>query len=356
MREQYEVFLELTRLGLGHSVSYIPHEVDWTFIQQQAIKQGLAAVVLDGIEYLPESMRPDQLTRLNWIGDILQNYEKSYTRYCGAIAELAGWYKAHGVKMMVLKGYACGINWPKPEHRPCGDIDIWLFGKQQYADECLLKDKSIRVDKSEHHHTVFNWGGFVVENHYDFLNVHQHRSSVAMEKILKELGTDDSYSTELNGEKIYLPSPNLHALFLLRHAMTHFAAESINLRQLLDWGFFVEKNGKAVNWEWLKGVLEEFGMMPLFQIFNAICVGDLGFDMKMFPTVQFELSLKDKVLKEILNPEYSIELPKGFLRRILYKYRRWKANEWKYRLCFNDSIQMAFLSGVWNHLTKLKTI
>ena len=356
MREQHEVFLELIRIGIGRPVSCFSNEVDWNYIHQLAVEHGVTAVVLDSIEKLPETKGPNQMILLNWIGDVLHNYEKRYFQYRTAIADLARCYKAHGVKMMVLKGYACGINWPKPEHRPYGDIDIWLFGNQQYADDCLLEDKGIKVDKSEHHHTLFKWGEFLVENHYDFLNIHQHRSSVTMEKILKELGKDDSYFVEIDGEKVYLPSPNLHALFLLRHSMTHFAAEGINFRQLLDWAFFVEKNSKEVDWEWLKGVLEEFGMIPLFHIFNTICVDDLGFDAKLFPNVQFGHILKDKVLNEILNPKFSKELPNGFLKRVIYKYQRWKANEWKYRLCFKESVQMAFLSGVWNHLTKPKTI
>lgn len=37
--------------------------------------------------------------------------------------------------MMVLKGYGLSLNYLKPSHRPCGDIDIWLFGKQKEADD-----------------------------------------------------------------------------------------------------------------------------------------------------------------------------------------------------------------------------
>lgn len=78
---------------------------------------------------------------------------------------------------MVLKGYACSIDWPKPEHRPCGDIDIWLFGKQKEADAALaaspkFHDSSFKIDSSHHHHTVFDWCSFSVENHYDFVNVY----------------------------------------------------------------------------------------------------------------------------------------------------------------------------------------
>ena len=76
-----------------------------------------------------------------------------------------------------------------------------------------------------------------MENHYDFIEVHHHRSSPALEAILKAQGQDDTYFVELNGERVYVPSPNLHALFLLRHMMEHFASTDITLRQLLDWLF-----------------------------------------------------------------------------------------------------------------------
>lgn len=83
------------------------------------------------------------------------------------------------------------------------------------------------IDISHHHHTVFEWQGFTVENHYDFINVHHHKSHVGLEQIFKELGENETNYVELNGEKVYLPSPNLHALFLIRHALNHFASIGI---------------------------------------------------------------------------------------------------------------------------------
>jgi len=51
-------------------------------------------------------------------------------------------------------------------------------------------------------------------------------------------------------------------------------------------------------------------MTPAYNIFNAICVDDLGFDAALFPNIQFSPVLKEKVLNEILNPEFSASLPK----------------------------------------------
>lgn len=356
MKQQYETLLELTRIGIGHSASYPIDEIDWSVIQQLATEQGLMAVVLDGIEKLPANKRPQQSVLMNWIGKILQNYENRFSQYRTTIAELAGWYKDHDVKMMVLKGYACGLNWTKPEHRPYGDIDIWLFGKQQYADDCLLQDKGIRVDKGEHHHTVFYWGDFMVENHYDFLNIHQSSSNVKMEQIFKELGQDDGYSVEIKGERVYLPSPNLHALFLLKHSMSHFASEGTTMRQLLDWAFFVERYSKEIDWEWLENVLEEYGMKRLYDIYNAICIGDLGFDVNIFHSTQFDPFLKKRVLNDILSPEFSVDVPKLLLSRIIFKFRRWHGNAWKRELCYNESTLSSLWCGIKHHLLKPSTI
>ncbi len=201
---------------------------------------------------------------------------------------------------MVLKGYACSLDWPKPNHRPCGDIDIWQFGHWKEADAALAKEKGIKIDHSHHHHTVFFWGDFMVENHYDFVNVHHSKSNAKLERMFKELGDDDSQFVEINGQKVYLPSSNLHALFLLRHAMIEFAATGINLRQLLDWVFFAQKHKTEIDWNWLEDILEQFGMKRLYDVFNAICVGDLGFDVTIFPRAQFDPILKDKVLSELL--------------------------------------------------------
>lgn len=177
-----------------------------------------------------------------------------------------------------------------------------------------------------------------------------------MEAILKRLGQDDSHCLHVNGEKVYLPSPNLHALFLLRHSMSHFASTRMQLRQLMDWAFFVEANHSIIDWIWLEDTLEQFGMRKMYDVFNAICVVDLGFDVSLFPKVQFDQNLKDRVLKEIVSPENCLKMPNNVLLRILFKYRRWKENGWKHRLCFNDSMESAFWSGVKSHLLKPSSI
>lgn len=190
------------RLGIGKAATIqLPNRIDWDAVEALAERQGMMGVVYDGIIRLAEIAENADIlpltVKLRWLGKVMQGYEQQYELYRKEVADLAAWYHAHGYRMMVLKGLACGVDWPKPEHRPYGDIDIWLFGKQEEADKEMVssfrfQDPSFKIDNSHHHHTVFQWQGFTVENHYDFLNVHHHKSNVELEAILKSLAHTDN--------------------------------------------------------------------------------------------------------------------------------------------------------------------
>lgn len=357
LEKMIATFLKLVRLGIGHGdLSWtMPEAVNWKRLLRLASRQGLSAVALDGVEawrkqHPEEKEFPPSSMLVSWVGEVFHNYEWRYDACRRTLGEMASFYTEHGLKMMVLKGFSCGLDWPRPEHRPMGDIDIWLFGEYKRADALLQQEKGIAVDTGHYHHTVFYWGDFMVENHFDFLNLQHHRSNAGIEKVLKELGMDDTRSVEVCGGRVYLPSPNLHALFLLRHGMTHFASSEINLRQLLDWAFFVQAHTAEVDWKWLLSMLDEYGMTRLFHIFNAICVEDLGFEPSIFPPYPVDSDLKARVLRELIVPEFAGAVPTSLLPRAWFKFRRWRANRWKHALCFNESLWSAFWTGVWGHL------
>lgn len=353
-----ESFLCLVRLGIDKETTVPTKVLNWNEIYLIAKRHGLLAVVLDGIEKLPSSQRPPQGLLLEWIGEVLQDYEGRYSKYKKAIGNLARFYNQHGFKMMILKGYTCSLDWLKPEHRPCGDIDVWLFGQQKEADAALLNHNDnqnhnrVEIDSSQHHHTVFEWNGFTVENHYDFINVHHHPSHQGLEAIFKELGKDDSNYVELSGEKVYLPSPNLHALFLLRHALNHFSSIGINLRNVLDWAFFVEKHTNEIDWEWLETVIDKYHLRDFYNCLNVICMADLGFDTSTLNKVHISHELKAKILNDILNPEFTIHEPNTFCQKWIHKYRRWYGNRWKQKLCYNESRWNVFWNTLMCHLVK----
>lgn len=77
----YRSFTSLVRLGIGHYADALPQEIDWNELKVLAERHGLSAVVLDGIEKLPEQYRPPKVFLLEWIGETLQGYEYHYELY-----------------------------------------------------------------------------------------------------------------------------------------------------------------------------------------------------------------------------------------------------------------------------------
>lgn len=97
-------------------------------------------------------------------------------------------------------------------------------------------------------------------------------------------------------------------------------------------------------------MLEKYHMTDFYNCLNAICVENLGFEARIFNGVQFNPNLKEKVLNDILVPEYEVETG---MKNML---KRWTANRWKHQLCFKENTWTAFWYGVWSHLLKPKTI
>lgn len=136
----------------------------------------------------------------------------------------------------MLKRYGLSLNWPILSHRLVGDVDIYLWNDNDNSvpvwkrgDELIEKELGIKVEDGHEHHTVFQFEGMTVENHYDIINTKGHRSSVWIEEKLKVLATLCQQSM-VDGQQIYLPSANFNAIFLIRHLGQHFAGGKVTLR------------------------------------------------------------------------------------------------------------------------------
>lgn len=330
--------------------------IDMQAFYKKACRQGIGAIIADEICH---SQKIDNRTyRLQLIASIINN-EKFYSQHEKAIADLARLYTDAGIRMMVLKGYGLSLDWPVPNHRSVGDLDIYNFGKWREADALVVERCGINVDEGHEHHTVFNFKGVAVENHYDFINTKAHRDAPKIEARLKALAEKGCKEIEVQGAKIYLPSADFNAIFLMRHMGQHFAGEHLNLRQVLDWGFFVRAHCKKLDWDEAIGFLQKIGLYTFFNQINAICVDYLGFEEYIFPCVERNEVLERRILSDILHPEFAEEKPSsssGLLPILVFKFRRWWHNRWKHQLVYKEWLFPMFVTLLWSHLRRYKTI
>lgn len=330
-------------------------EACWGEIYRRSSVQGVLAVAWDGLQMLPGELRPPRALLLEWAFNVEQ-IEKRYRRHEAAVTCLAAFYHKHGFPMMLLKGYGLSLSYPVPSHRPFGDIDIWLYGRQPEADRVVARELGLRIDEDKEHHTTFLFDGIMVENHYDLVNNETHSSNRRIEQPLKRFAAQPGESVELGGVPVGLPSVPFNALFLLRHAAVHFAAVNIGLRHVLDWYVFIERNAGKIGWEELYALAREANMDRFLGCLNAICVEDLGLDPSLLPPFTVDPKLKERVLNEILSPEFSAPKPTGLLPNMWFKTRRWWANRWKHRIVYDEGLAGAFVNSVRVHLKRPKSI
>ena len=353
MDNKAKIVLNLLRkvVDVNFDIDYhLMDRANWREVMVLCSLQGVAGICFDALESMEEASRPPKSLLIEWFGQVAF-HENLYKQQKVALSHLAKFYEQEGIRMMLLKGYGLSLFWPKPEHRPVGDIDCYNFGQQELADKRIREVYGIAIDNSHHKHSVFQFENTTVENHYSFLNVHAHRSTAEIERILEEeLKNDLNINEDRKIKNLYYPSVRFNSLYLLRHSAEHFASVDINLRQVLDWGFFVRANN--VDWEWLLCQLDKVGMKQYLAVLNAICVRYLGFDASLFPALDVDEKLVARSMNDILSPEFQKEHHKKTLVEILCRFRRWNANRWKHDMVYRESAWQSLRTQVWSHVLK----
>ena len=375
-----KLLLNLIKIALGKSTKCtLPNTLEWNILFDMSMKQCVPSVVLDGLnkslasEPCQDNKGIGKRDKLKWLSMVL-NMERQYTIHESIIAELAAFYREAGYQMMLLKGYGLSKYWPIPNHRPTGDIDIYLmYMDSDGKDKCqpawkradlMMKEKfGVEIDNSHHHHSVFTYKGIMVENHYDFINVHSHRSNQWIENEFKTLAlTGSEEYTFDNGAKLLFPSPLLNCLFVARHNACHFAAEHLNLRQLLDWALFVEKRNEDMDWDYFWSTAKKMGMEKFVLCMAFIAIEQLSFEKSIFHIPdeymdfqKCEHDLIDKVFDDILHPTDEGNDGKGLVY-VVRRFKLWKRNLWKHRIVYSDSVVSTFYAQIKSHLMKPTTI
>lgn len=347
--------------------SSVYRDINWLKVYYLAKEQGVAGICFDAIALLKKEGRTDidPILFTEWYG-VMQLWEHQYAKQLYEIKNLSRFYNHFGIKMLLLKGCGVSQNWPVPQHRPCGDIDIFLFEEKDYAergeivcaqergDKLITEKLGIEVNAGTAHHSDYDIEGVNVENHKDFLDDESHKANAYVgEALLSLMGEGKGVGgIEIEGVEVSVPSATFNALYLLRHAGQHFATERLLLRQILDWGLMVQ-NSKDIDWDWVQHAVKEQRMERFMNCMMEICVDDLGLDRGCFPDFKSEGKLKDRVLADVISPEFNEENNTVIglnLRYIIYKVRRFVTNSWKYRLVYPTSLWKIFWNLAWNRL------
>ena len=318
---------------------------EWATIKEMAVKQGVTAIVLDGVNLLPLSdyNLPVEL-KLEWIGEALQ-IEQRNKQQTAVMEDLAAKWKVNGSRVMVMKGQASGAMYPKPEHRSPGDIDCYLFENYALGND-IARMAGAKVDESWYKHSVISYKGETFENHQYFVHTRDGKRGKRLEKELEEelvsnFKIQDSGQTgsiEKLTESTILPPVQWIAMFLTYHACGHFVSEGLRLKQLLDWAMLLHRHQNDIDWTAFYGFCERNHLRRFADAVTAICVEQLGVKIDN-SAIKVKSPYAEKILHNALyEDDYVFNRGKSrwanryHLVKNLFHYR------WKYEEIYEESI------------------
>lgn len=330
-------------------------EWQWEWLFALSCPHNISAIVYDAVARLPEESRPPRAVFLKWA--VMTDQIETLYRHKKAVAgELARFYAEAGIDMMVLKGLGVSVYYPVPEHRSFSDVDIYLYGDVKKADLLISEKLGIEVSDDVHHHTTFEYKGVLIENHYDFINVHDHKSNRSMERLLKEFATQHGGRLGIDGVSVLLPAADFNALFLMRHMSAHYAAERISIRHLCDWMMFLKREHAKIDFEKINALYRQFNMNGFACAVNGILIDRFGMSADLLPPFERDHYLEMRIMNDIIYPEFAEKRPEGATNIVRWKLRRFMANRWKHKLIYNESWVATFFQSAFSHLLKPATI
>lgn len=322
----------LLRVGLGMRsadsvASVLLTGEQWGGVYRLAAEQGLLALVWDGVRRLAPEVQPPRELRLRWAYNV-ERIERRYAQQRCRATELAGIFAEAGIRTVVLKGLAVSRLYPVPAHRPCGDLDCFLCGAYEQGNRAAeAAGAEVRRDFYKHSHIVFR--GLTVENHRFCTAVRGSRRAKEFERLLQRLLAERPLE-RIDETALFAPPADFDALFLTRHALSHFLTEGISLRHLCDWALFLAREGERVDWVAFREVAAAHGLLRFAEILSDLSVRYLGVARNPLPADA--TATADRVLESILFERRHLnDSAGGVWSKRLRLLRNVCRDRWKYR-------------------------
>ncbi len=315
----------------------------WGRVGDLARKQGVLGIMLDGVDKLEATrygltreLTADQ--RLEWIGEVLQ-IEQRNRQQAVVMNDLACKWKRQGCRVMVMKGQANGVFYPKPEHRNPGDIDCYLFENYARGND-IARQEGSNVDESWYKHSVINYKGETFENHQYFVHTRDGKRGKRLnQELVEQLKDKNEEIRVIPGTVVEMPPVQWTAMFLTYHACAHFISEGLRLKQILDWVMFLKVHQSDVNWGAFYAFCDRNHLRVFADAMNTIAVKYLGIKVKSESIEVIESPYTDKILHSALYDEdYVFNSGKSGWANRLHLVKNMFHYRWKYEEIYQTSV------------------
>ena len=270
-----------------------PETPDWDAILQEAGDQTVLGLIAEALPDEVAAAARSEALRL----------KAKFMRILHGQTELVSLFREAGIPLVILKGMAAAVYYPKPHTRAMGDVDF-LVPQERFSDAMRLMEENGYLPLDSHadtpaerpgdrqldrasdsarpadrqppappaeapRHVQYAKGGVEYELHHHFSSF-----GLDLEPILLD-GFERAVTRAIAGREFpTLPNPE-NALVLLAHIRQHLLESGLGLRQIIDWMQCL-KNLSAEETARLQAYARQTGLDTLAGAINRICNRYLG--------------------------------------------------------------------------------
>ena len=285
--------LSATDLSEPSNPAEPPETPDWDAILQEAGAQTVLGLIAEAVPDEVAAAARSEALRL----------KAKFMRILHGQTELVSLFRGAGIPLVILKGMAAAVYYPKPHTRAMGDVDF-LVPQERFSDAMRLMEENGYLPLESHadtpaerpgdrqpdwasnsagpedrqppappaeapRHVQYAKGGVEYELHHHFSSF-----GLDLEPILLQ-GFERTVTRAIAGREFpTLPNPE-NALVLLAHIRQHLLESGLGLRQVIDW-LQCLKSLSAEETARLQLLARQTGLYTLACTVNRICDHHLG--------------------------------------------------------------------------------
>ena len=286
-RPAEDQFFALLRSGLWNEVperAPFAGGADWEDLYRLSFEQTVVPLVTDGINRLPKEFLPADPERLDpFLGDLMATVKRN--RALDAFIPKL-FHALEGIPVILVKGQSLAQDYPDPERRQPGDIDLLLPPASYEAAKAVLLPKATTVleEQAETWHQGMRFRSIEVEIHGSISTLMSRKLDRQLAALLQDQFDRRPFLSVSIGEaEIPVPGADFNAVYIFVHFLQHYWSGGVGLRQLTDWMVFVSVHKRDIHPVILEKRLQELGLLRLWKVFTGFAQEYLGCPAEKLP-------------------------------------------------------------------------
>lgn len=298
---------QVSNIDIDYSIFENMDLKDWEEIMFLSKMHCIQAIVFDEILKFPEYILPNQKLRVKMFAAI-EAVKYSNNKINSTLKKILKEYNNLDLKFINIKGPVCAINYPQPELRCTGDLDIYLYRKDDFKkanDWVISQGYKYYKDEIKLGHWAFEYNDIIIENHNNITFFEKEKYNSAFERIISNiLSSKDFKSITINKQiQVVTLNETINYLYIYLHLFFHFIHGGTGFRQYMDWIYFSLAHKEKINREKMDELIKTFSIHYPISIFATIAIKYLGLSESHFPfsIKNVKDNIIDLIYKDIIN-------------------------------------------------------